>query len=67
MAEGSEYAGSRARRGEEAERKRVRFEERVDSSYVCQGVQIRGDVDISQLLGIKNNCCWGEERKNDAE
>lgn len=49
------------------ERKRGRFEERVDSSCVCQCVYIRGYVDIFQLLGIKNSCCWGEERKNGAE
>lgn len=49
------------------ERECVRFEERVDSSCVCQGMQVRGNVVISQLLGIKNNCCWGEERKNGAE
>lgn len=52
-----------------AERKRGQsFEgEWVDLRCVCQGALVRGNVVISQLLGIKNNCCWSEERKNGAE
>lgn len=49
-----------------AERKRGCLEEEVDSSYGCQGMWNGGSGVISQLLGIKNNCCW-EERKNGAE
>lgn len=47
-----------------AERKRGCFGGRVDLRCVCQGALIRGNVVIPQLLGIKNNCCWSEERKN---